>query len=71
MVLAVVAAVAAVSAANFVLLDYGRTTDDRVGKLTPRIVGTIGGAASVDSTVSTDLSGSDDDHDAEKPDDDD
>jgi hypothetical protein len=42
-----------------------------VGKLTPRIVGTIGGAASVDSTVSTDSSGSDDDHDAEKPDDDD
>jgi hypothetical protein len=72
LVLAVAIAVIGVAAANFVLLGYGRTSDDRVGQLTPRIVGTITGTASVGSPASSSGhgSGSDDDH-IEKPDDDD
>ncbi len=70
--LAVLAVVVAVSAANFVLLDYGRTTDDRVGKLTPRIVGTIGGQTSAGPTTSPSRGtpGSDDDHGEESDEDD-
>lgn len=69
--LAVLAVVVAVSAANFVLLDYGRTTDDRVGKLTPRIVGTIGGQTSGPTTSpSRGTPGSDDDHGEESDEDD-
>lgn len=58
--LLVAVAIAAAIGANFVLLGYGGTTDDPVGRLTPRLADvTVGGGGAVTPTVPSNV---DDDH---------
>jgi hypothetical protein len=50
--LLVAVAVAAAIGANFVLLGYGRGTEDPVGRLSPRLTGvTAGGGAALTPTA--------------------
>jgi hypothetical protein len=61
-VLLVAAAVVAAVAANFVLLGYGRKSDDPVGHLTPRVVEVMARGGGEPATRPSTPSRVDDDH---------